>query len=343
VRYRILEEIGVGGMGRVHLACIDGPGGFQKWIAIKRIHPHLVEDDTVVQMFLDEGRVAARISHPNVATVLDLGRDDEGEYFIALEYLHGEPLSDVVRVAATQQVALPLDVACRIIADAAEGLHAAHELTGPHGEALGLVHRDVTPHNLFVTYEGVTKVVDFGIAKFRSRASTTSNHALRGKLAYMSPEQLAGEALDRRSDVFSLGVVAWEITTGQRLFRATTDADTSANVYICDVPRPTSFIPGYPAELEEVILTALARDRSARYPTARHFARALQIMLMRQRSLVTRDDVASCLRGLLSDRIEQRDARLQSLDTAGSEASSSVLTTLTEPTAITHRYHCHYA
>src|SRR5262244_3360214 len=171
-RYRVVDEIGVGGMASVHLARMDGPGGFQKWVAIKKIHSHLVEDESFVQMFLDEARVAARISHPNVATVFDLGKHED-TYWIAMEYLHGEPLREVMRRTEELGTAMPPEIACRVIADAAEGLHAAHELLGKNGEKLGLVHRDVTPHNLFVTYDGVTKVVDFGIAKFSSRMSNT--------------------------------------------------------------------------------------------------------------------------------------------------------------------------
>ncbi|MEO7111709.1 MAG: serine/threonine-protein kinase, partial [Polyangiaceae bacterium] len=161
-RYRVVDEIGIGGMASVHLGRMDGPGGFQKWVAIKRIHPHLIEDDSFVQMFLDEARVAARISHPNVATVFELGKHDDS-YWIAMEYLHGEPLRELMRRTEEIGSVMPPEIACRIIADAAEGLHAAHELTGKNGERLNLVHRDVTPHNLFVTYDGTTKVVDFGI------------------------------------------------------------------------------------------------------------------------------------------------------------------------------------
>src|SRR6201996_1961668 len=224
-RYRVVDEIGVGGMASVHLARMDGPGGFQKWVAIKKIHPHLVEDESFVQMFLDEARVAARISHPNVATVFDLGKHDE-TYWIAMEYLHGEPLREVMRRTEELAAPMPPEIGCRVIADAAEGLHAAHELLGKNGEKLGLVHRDVTPHNLFVTYEGTTKVVDFGIAKFSSRMSSTRAGTLKGKLAYMSPEQVHGEQIDRRTDLFALGVVLWELTTGQRLFRSESDLDT---------------------------------------------------------------------------------------------------------------------
>ena len=164
---------------------------------------------------------------------------------------------------------MPPEIACRAIADAAEGLHSAHELLGRNGEKLNLVHRDVTPHNLFVNYDGSTKVVDFGIAKFSSRMANTRAGTLKGKLAYMSPEQVAGEPIDRRTDVFALGVVLWELTTGQRLFRMENDLDTLAKVQECNVPRPSSIVRGYPIDLEKIVTKALAKTKNERYRTAR--------------------------------------------------------------------------
>ncbi len=337
-RYRVLDEIGIGGMGRVHLASVEGPGGFLKWVAIKRIHRHLITDPSAVQMFFDEACLAARISHPNVATVIDLGEDDEG-YFIAMEYLHGEPLREIVRRAEDHGRRVPYDVACRILTDAAEGLHAAHELTDGAGHRLNVVHRDVSPHNLFVTYDGITKVVDFGIAKFRSRVTTTNAAELRGKLAYMSPEQVRGETIDRRSDVFALGIVAWELTTGHRLFAAGHEGTIVMKIHGGDVPPPSSIVPDYPRELEAVVMRALAPDRAQRYATARDLARALQMMMLVRGTLVSRDDVATYLRALLPDRIERRDDRLRALttDESGDDDCPTIVSpshaqTLTDPT-----------
>ncbi|MFO0739421.1 MAG: protein kinase [Labilithrix sp.] len=309
-RYRVVDEIGIGGMASVHLARMDGPGGFQKWVAIKKIHSHLVEDDSFVQMFLDEARVAARISHPNVATVFDLGKHED-TYWIAMEYLHGEPLREVMRRTEELGTAMPPEIACRVIADAAEGLHAAHELLGKNGEKLGLVHRDVTPHNLFVTYDGVTKVVDFGIAKFSSRMSHTRAGTLKGKLAYMSPEQVHGEGIDRRTDIFALGVVLWELTTGQRLFRMESDLDTLAKVQECNVPRPSTLIRGYPVDLEKIVMKALAKNRGERFKTARELSRALQSLLMRRGLFIASDEVAAYTQQIFSDRIQKREAHLR--------------------------------
>ncbi len=309
-RYRVVDEIGIGGMASVHLARMDGPGGFQKWVAVKKIHPHLVEDESFVQMFLDEARVAARISHPNVATVFDLGKHED-TYWIAMEYLHGEPLREVMRRTEELGTAMPPEIACRVIADAAEGLHAAHELLGKNGEKLGLVHRDVTPHNLFVTYDGVTKVVDFGIAKFSSRMSHTRAGTLKGKLAYMSPEQVHGEGIDRRTDIFALGVVLWELTTGQRLFRMESDLDTLAKVQECNVPRPSTLIRGYPVDLEKIVMKALAKNRGERFRTAREFSRALQSLLMRRGLFIASDEVAAYTQSIFQDRIQKREAHLR--------------------------------
>jgi eukaryotic-like serine/threonine-protein kinase len=308
-RYRVVDEIGVGGMASVHLARMDGPGGFQKWVAIKRIHPHLVEDDQFVDMFLDEARIAAGINHANVAQVFDLGKDDN-TYWIAMEYLHGEPLREVMRRAEERRVRISPELAARICSDAAEGLHAAHELRGKNGQLLGLVHRDVTPHNLFLTYDGYTKVVDFGIAKVADRLSSTRAGTLKGKLAYMSPEQVRGVEVDRTTDIFALGVVLWELTTNQRLFRMDTDLDTLEKVQACVVPPPSSIVADYPIELESVVMKALAKHKEERFQTAREFSRALQNFLMRRGAFVGSEDVAQFVTQVFADRIQKREAHL---------------------------------
>lgn len=309
-RYRVVEEIGVGGMASVHLARMDGPGGFQKWVAIKRIHPNLVEDDQFVDMFLDEARIAAGINHANVAQVFDLGKD-EGTYWIAMEYLHGEPLRELMRRCEDRKAAISCDIAARVCADAAEGLHAAHELRGKNNQLLGLVHRDVTPHNLFITYEGYTKVVDFGIAKVADRLSETRAGTLKGKLAYMSPEQVRGQDdVDRTTDIFALGVVLWELTTGHRLFRMDTDLDTLEKVQACVVPPPSTIVNGYPIELESVVMKALAKKKPERYQTARELSRALQMFLQRRAVLVGPEEVSAFVREMFADRIKAREAHL---------------------------------
>ncbi len=310
--YRVVDEIGSGGMATVYLARLDRAGGFQRWAALKTVHPHLLEDESFVQMFMDEARVAARINHPNVGAVYDVGHD-QTNHWIAMEYLHGEALKDVMQRADEVGALIPPEIGCRIIADAAEGLHAAHELAGANGEKIGLVHRDITPHNLFVTYDGVTKVLDFGIAKFADQANQTQAGILKGKIAYMSPEQLAGESIDRRSDIFGLGVVLWELTTGRRLFRTESDIETFNRVSACVIPRPSTIVPGYPEDLEAVVLKALAKDKSERYRTAREFSRALQSFFLRRGIFVTGDEVATYLRSVFGQRIAERQTHLREL------------------------------
>ncbi|HVY47472.1 MAG TPA: serine/threonine-protein kinase, partial [Minicystis sp.] len=307
-RYRVISEIGRGGMASVHLSRIDGPGGFHKWVAIKRIHPHLVENDQLVDMFLDEARMAAGISHPNVAQVFDIGKDKD-TYWIAMEYLHGEPLRELLRYAEEHDRPVMPEIAARIVADAAEGLHAAHELRGKNGELLNLVHRDVTPHNLFVTYDGYTKVVDFGIAKAAGRLASTNAGELKGKIAYMAPEQIKNQELDRRTDVFALGIVLWELTTNQRLFRMETDLETLEKVQACEIPPPSRLVPGYPHQLEEIVLTALAREKEDRYQTARAFSRALQTFL-RRHTFVGFEEVGELMKRTFGDRLARRNDHL---------------------------------
>ncbi len=308
--YRVVDEIGVGGMATVELARMDGAGGFQKWVAIKRIHPHLTEDQQFINMFLDEARIAASISHPNVAQVFDLGKD-ANTYWIAMEYLHGEPLREIMRVNEEQETAIQPEIAARIIGDAAEGLHAAHELRGKDGKPLNLVHRDVTPHNLFITYDGVVKVVDFGIAKVTGSLSSTHAGTIKGKIAYMSPEQVRGMPIDRRADVFALGVVLWEMTTGQRLFRVESDLATLSRVEACVVPPPSALDADYPPELEAVVLKALQREPTARYQTARELSRALQKFLMGSRVFVGPEEVSAYVTGMFVDRVRKREDHLR--------------------------------
>lgn len=309
-RYRVVDEIGVGGMASVHLARLDGAGGFQKWVAIKRIHPHLVEDDQFVHMFLDEARIAARINHANVAQVYELG-EGEGNYWIAMEYLHGEPLREVMRQIEDGAPLMAYEIAAKVVADAAEGLHAAHDLRGKNGEALGLVHRDVTPHNIFVTYEGQIKVVDFGIAKVAGRLSSTRAGTLKGKLAYMSPEQVRGAEIDRRTDIFALGVVLWELTTNQRLFRTDSDLETLEKVQACQITPPSRIRRDYPPQLEQIVLRALARDPNQRFQTARDFSRELQKFLLSRGMFIGPEHVSEYVHRLLGDRIRKRDEHLR--------------------------------
>src|SRR5688572_513451 len=215
--YTLLRRLAVGGMAEIFLARRDGPAGFSKVVALKRILPHLSTLPEFVSMFLDEARLAARLTHPHVVQIYDFG-EVEGTYFISMEYVPGEDLLAAIKRARELERPVPPIVACSILSAVCDGLHYAHELRDEYGKALGIVHRDVTPSNVLISFDGVVKLADFGIAKAEHRSTHTAVGALKGKYAYMSPEQAKGEKLDRRSDLFSLGVAAHELLTGRRLF-----------------------------------------------------------------------------------------------------------------------------
>src|SRR5512133_824440 len=207
-KYRLLAELGHGGMAQVFLALAKGVAGFNKLVVIKQIHAELAEDPDFVRMFLDEARLAARLNHPNVVQTNEVDHDNK-RYFIAMEYLEGQTLNRVFNRMGRDPKLLPLGHRLRLVADGLAGLHYAHELKDYDGKALGVVHRDFTPHNIFVTYNGVVKVVDFGIAKALNSSSQTQSGVLKGKVSYMAPEQARGERVDRRADIFSVGMILW--------------------------------------------------------------------------------------------------------------------------------------
>jgi serine/threonine-protein kinase len=306
-RYHLVYEIGRGGMASVYLARSRGPAGFQKWFAIKRIHPHLAKDRSFVDMFLDEARIAGSIEHPNVAHVFDLGETD-GKYYLAMEYLHGEHLLDVARRAIVRTGRFDLRMAAHIVARAADGLHHAHEARDASGSPLELVHRDISPQNIFVTYDGNVKLTDFGVAKAKNRMTHTETGLMKGKIAYASPEQVMGTALDRRTDIFALGVVLWEITTGRRLFKARTDAETLMRISSGYRKRPQEFIDDYPAELEAIVDRALSHDVETRYATAADLANDLD-RFVGMPPIRTRD-CGAFMNQLFVDRIQNKDAVL---------------------------------
>jgi serine/threonine-protein kinase len=270
-------ELASGGMATVFLARAVDPGGVSKLVAIKRIHKHLARSREFVDMFLDEARIAARITHPNVCSVFELGEVD-GSYFLAMEFLAGQTVGGFVRAIERAQLssAQRAGAMVHVLAQACEGLHAAHELRGADGEPLEVVHRDISPSNLFVTYDGAVKVVDFGIARARNRVTRTEAGTVKGKLGYLAPEQIGGAGThDRRGDVWAMGVVAWEVLVGRRLFRRESELDTAVAIAHDDIEPPSVARPGLPAALDAPILAALARDPAERTPTARMFGRAL--------------------------------------------------------------------
>jgi serine/threonine protein kinase len=225
-RYELLGELASGGMATVYLGRARGIGGFERLVAVKCCHAHLREDADFVSMFLDEARLAAKIHHPNVVPTLDVG--DAEELYLVMEYCEGDRLATLVNRAASRDGFMPVDVVLRIMVDVLQGLHAAHELTDTSGRPLQIVHRDVTPQNILVGVDGVSRLVDFGVAKAEARANTTKDGALKGKIAYMAPEQIGEHEVSRQSDVFSAGVVLWEALASKRLFRSEPWRDSSA-------------------------------------------------------------------------------------------------------------------
>lgn len=276
--YRLCLELASGGMATVYLAYNEGAGSTAaRFAAVKLVHPHLAADASFAEMFADEAEIASRIQHPNVCGVYDFEVSD-GRSYIAMEYLLGESAGALWRKLARSRAGDPRRAArlvAKALADACEGLHAAHELTDGEGEPLEVVHRDVSPGNVIVTFDGVAKVVDFGVAAAARKRHRTETGMLKGKLGYIAPESLRGQKADRRCDVWGVGVVAWELVTGQRLFRASSDVDTLRAVMDKEIPRPSEVRPELPSELDDVIMLALERDPEDRYETARDLGRDL--------------------------------------------------------------------
>jgi eukaryotic-like serine/threonine-protein kinase len=298
-------------MASVHLAQLKGERNFAKWVAVKVIHRQFAGDPKFERMFLNEARLLARIDHPNVCTVFDFG-EVRGTYYLAMEYLHGQTVHRLMKQAQTRAGSLSYGCAARIIADAADGLHAAHELVTEDGTSATVVHRDVSPTNLVVLYSGVTKVLDFGIACSNDREEEfTSVDEIKGKLTYMAPEQLRREELDRRCDVFSLGIVLWEMTCGRRLFRRKHEGETVVALLTEAIPTPSSVVPDYPRQLEGIVMRALARDRAQRYQTAAEMAADLEQFIVDSGKSIGHSNVAEAIRGLFGREIDEHTTSLR--------------------------------
>ncbi len=296
-RYRLTRKLATGGMAEIWLASIEGPEGFQKRVVVKKILPHLAEDDEFVRMFLDEARIAARLNHPNIVQIFDLG-DADGAYYIAMEYIPGKDLRRVYQDSVKAGTPLPIPLSVRVLIESAQALDYAHSATDPSGRPLRLVHRDVSPQNVIVTFQGGVKLVDFGIAKAADQAAHTRAGVLKGKYSYMSPEQAAGDPVDSRTDIFALGIVAYELATGFRLFKRDNEIATLEAVRECEVPAPSSISPLVPKSLDRVLLKALARDPDERYRTAGQLALALEEFLLLGQFPASGAHLAEFMRGL---------------------------------------------
>jgi len=298
------EQFAAGGMATLHYGRLQGPSGFSRTVAIKRLHAHLSEDPDFVAMFLDEARLAARIHHPNVVQTLDV-ESSEGELFVVLDYVHGDSLSRLLREARhLKEPATPALVGT-VLFGVLEGLHAAHEARDAQGQPLELVHRDVSPHNILVGTDGIARVLDFGVAKARGRAQTTAAGQLKGKLAYMAPEQLRGQ-VTRRTDVFAAAVVLWEALTGERLFQGEDEGDVIDKLLFKAIPSPRQYAPQVSGELESVVMRGLERKPERRFATAREMAIALES----QASLATPIEVGAWVERVAGVTLAHRAARV---------------------------------
>jgi eukaryotic-like serine/threonine-protein kinase len=303
-RYRLIQRVGKGGMAEVFRAYVEGSETFQSTFVIKRIRPEKSDVPELVDLFVNEARICALLSHPNIVEVYDFGQIG-GAYFMAMEYLRGRDLAAVLRALRAKLAAVPPLVAAHVAHEVARGLVHAHEARLPDGRPAEIVHRDVTPSNIMLVRGGEVKVLDFGIAKAAaSRPAVPESERksrVRGKLAYLSPEQVRNAELDGRSDVFSLGVVLWEMLVGQRLMAGENEFQTLRNVLTLPVPPPSSKRPGVPAALDAVVARALVRDREARFPSARVFADALAAAMPDAADAATSAHVATLLGELFGD------------------------------------------
>ncbi|MBK7861971.1 MAG: serine/threonine protein kinase [Archangiaceae bacterium] len=321
-RYTLLAKIATGGMAEIWLAKQAGPRGFEKVIVIKRIVDSLSADPEFVEMFLDEARIAAQLNHPNIVQIYDLG-EHAGAYYIAMEYLPGENLSAIARAAMKAGMSLPISHAVKIISGAAEGLGHAHSRHGVKGEHLNVVHRDVSPQNIIITYDGLVKLVDFGIAKAANRGSQTMGGQIKGKVAYMAPEQATGQGIDHRADLFSLAIVLYELVTKSRLFHRE-DQFQALSAVTSDEPVQPADVrnPDVPRELSEILSIALQKNPDDRYQDAAAFHHALENWLKTQPNSPSSSDIGQFMHRLFEARINARAKLIESASTGELTPSS---------------------
>jgi serine/threonine protein kinase len=308
--YELLERIGIGGMAEVYRANSLGAEGFERPIAIKRILPHLATDDDFVKMFIDEAKIAVQLSHPNIVGIFDLGRFGD-DYFIAMELVHGRDLRQIQDREAQLGRRMPLEIALHAAMKVCEALHHAHFKGGSAimGDRVFIIHRDVSPQNVLVSYDGQVKVTDFGLAKAAGRAVQTQAGIIKGKLAYMSPEQLTNVPIDQRSDVFAAGTLLWEMLTGARLFLGANDRETIQNVFKAEVQSPRALDPAIPIELDRVVMKALAKDRDERYQTAQELFDDLEEAAYAVNAMIGGPSVTAYMRALFPEAEVSGSAR----------------------------------
>jgi serine/threonine-protein kinase len=327
-RYELVFKLASGGMADVYLARDESAPNGDQVVALKRVHRHLIGRPDYREMFLDEARIAFQISHPNVCSVLDFG-ESQGEYYLTMEYLVGEPLARLINRVARQAdpsgTALIAGLLARTIADVCKGLDAAHNLKSPNGSLLEVVHRDVTPRNLFLTYDGRAQVLDFGIATAKIKLHSGESGKLRGNVAYMAPEQLTNAPTDRRADIWSLGVTSWEMLAMRRLFKRKTPAAMAESVVYDEIPPPSALRPGIPHGLDEIVLKALRRDPDERWQSAHEMELAIRQVLNAQPVVIGPADLADWMSSVFPFE-EARKRQLIRMAGVGSRGRTSANT-----------------
>ncbi|MBX7192465.1 MAG: protein kinase, partial [Sandaracinaceae bacterium] len=334
-RYEVLAQLAAGGMATVYAARAQGVAGFERLVAIKVLHPHLAHDDEFISMFLDEARLAARIRHPNVVPTLDISDSQGDGYFLVMEYIEGDHFGSLLREAARAGKNVPPGVALRVVVDALEGLGAAHGLADPDGKPLGIVHRDISPHNILVGSDGIARITDFGVAKAEVRLSSTRDGQFKGKLAYMAPEQASTGFADQRSDLFGMGVVLWESLVGRRLFKAENNGELLNRLLYAAIPAPSEYVPEL-APLDGVLAKALEREADARFQSASEFIDAIEEAAAQIGGVGNQRAVGRSVKELLGAKIGAESTRIRTaIDSLGrSEVSSAGAIPRPEPSGL---------
>ncbi|MBX3221414.1 MAG: serine/threonine protein kinase [Labilithrix sp.] len=317
-RYVLYGELASGGMATVHFGRLSGPVGFSRTVAIKRLHPHYAKDPEFVTMFLDEARLCGRIRHPNVVPTLDVVTT-QGEIFIVMEYVAGEALSKLMKAAVSKNALMPPRVAATVMSSVLHGLHAAHQTKDEHGRELGIVHRDVSPQNILVGADGTARVLDFGVAKAAGRMQTTRDGQLKGKIAYMPPEQLSGAPVTRQVDIYAASVVLWEALTGRRLFDGETEAIVLARAIEGCIDPPSKHNAFLEPAIDAVVLRGLARDPEMRFATAREMALAIEQTI----GLASPSEVGEWVEQVVGDELHRRAQTIAEIEVASLSAPTT--------------------
>ncbi|HSO31425.1 MAG TPA: serine/threonine-protein kinase [Labilithrix sp.] len=331
-RYELLGELATGGMATVYLGRMRRPMGFARLVAIKAMHPQYAKDPSFASMFVDEARLTARLRHPNIVPTLDIVADG-GHLLIVMEYVEGESLAAILRLVRDASDRMPVAVACAVIHDLLLGLHEAHEARDDDGSPLAIIHRDVSPQNVIVGLDGLARVLDFGVAKARSRVHHSNEGEIKGKIPYMPPEQLFGEAVDHRVDIYAAGVLLWESLAGQRLFDGSNEESIVRRIDAGEIAAPSSKVAGVSPELDALVLRALSKNADDRFPTALAMAEALSAIV----TLPPRTEISAWMKRFARPRSIPADAIGTSIDLASESVSPDELVAVLERATVASR------